>query len=122
VLVTSSATGSGIEELSKVLVRMVPEVEPVVAEIPEGRTIYRPAERRGFVVDRDADGTFVVSGSGIEQLVGRFDIENDEAMEELERRLRSIGVMGALEEAGFKSGDDVEIGGVLFELDPDDID
>ena len=122
VMVTSSATGSGIEELSKVLVRRVPEVEPVVAEIPEGRTIYRPAERRGFVVDRDAEGTFVVSGAGIEQLVGRFDIENDEAMEELERRLRSIGVMGSLEEAGFKSGDDVEIGGVLFELDPDDVD
>jgi len=29
-----------------------------------------------------------------------------------------IGVIRALEEKGFESGDDVEIGGIVFELDP----
>lgn len=122
VLVTSSATGDGIAELSRLLVRTVPDVPPVVAGIPEGRTVYRPAAGRGFEVDRDPDGMWVVSGKGIERLVARFDIENDEAVAELERRLRTIGVMSALESEGFEPGDDVEIGGVLFELDPDSID
>ena len=36
----------------------------------------------------------------------------------LEGRLRRIGVIRALEEAGFEPGDEIEIGGVSFELDP----
>ena len=32
-------------------------------------------------------------------------------------RLRQIGVIRSLEEAGYQAGDDVEIGGVLFDLD-----
>ena len=50
--------------------------------------------------------------------MARHDIENDEAMRYVEERLRSIGVIRSLEAAGFKGGDDVEIGGVVFELDP----
>ena len=48
----------------------------------------------------------------------RYDVDNEEAMAYLERRLRRIGVIQALEDAGFEPGDDVEIGGVEFELDP----
>ena len=48
----------------------------------------------------------------------RYDVENEEAMAHLERRLKRIGVIEALEHAGFEPGDDVEIGGVVFELDP----
>ena len=36
----------------------------------------------------------------------------------MEARLRAIGVIRELEAAGFTPGDDVEIAGVLFELDP----
>jgi len=39
-------------------------------------------------------------------------------MSYLERRLRGLGVIRGLEAAGFQPGDDVEIGGVVFELDP----
>ena len=36
----------------------------------------------------------------------------------LEGRLRRIGVLGALEAKGFQPGDEIEIAGVTFELDP----
>ena len=36
----------------------------------------------------------------------------------VEERLRAMGVIQALEAAGFEPGDDVEIGGIVFELDP----
>ncbi|MGO9819913.1 MAG: Obg family GTPase CgtA, partial [Solirubrobacteraceae bacterium] len=52
-------------------------------------------------------------------LVARYDLGNDEALAHLERRLRGIGVLRALEAEGFQPGDDVEIAGVAFELDPD---
>jgi GTP-binding protein len=60
-----------------------------------------------------------VTGAGIDRIVARYDLANDEALAHLERRLRGIGVIRALEDAGFEPGDDVEIAGVEFELDPD---
>jgi GTP-binding protein len=60
-----------------------------------------------------------VSGRGIERLLARYDIENEEAMAYFEGRLRRIGVLRALEAEGFEPGDEIEIAGVTFELDPD---
>ncbi len=126
VVVTSSATGAGVGELGRLLLRQVPGLEgaPPRSAGDDGEALaehrlYRPAARRAFAVERVPAGGFRVSGEGIDRLVARFDPDNDEAMAELERRLRSIGVVRALQERGFEAGDDVEIGGVLFELDPD---
>ena len=59
------------------------------------------------------------TGAGIERLLARYDLDNEEALAHLERRLRGIGVIGALEAQGFEAGDDVEIAGVEFDLDPE---
>ena len=64
------------------------------------------------------DGTFRVSGVPVERLVARFDLDNEEALAHIEHRLHRMGVMRALEAAGFEAGDDVEIAGIVFELDP----
>ena len=64
------------------------------------------------------DGAFRVTGRGIDRLVARYDLDNEEAMAHLEGRLRVIGVIRALQDAGFRPGDDVEIAGTVFELDP----
>ena len=120
IVVTSSATGAGTKELATLLARSVPELEtPDTKDIVPGLTIYRPASGRGFEIDRDEDGLWIVGGRGIERLVERFDLESPDALEELEIRLRSIGVMRALEQAGFEDGDDVEIAGTVFEFDGD---
>jgi GTP-binding protein len=59
-----------------------------------------------------------VRGKGIERLLARYDIDNDDAMSYVEGRLRTIGVLKALEAEGFQPGDEIEIAGVTFELDP----
>jgi GTPase len=121
VLLTSSATGLGLDALRLALLENVPIALPLDApdtqQLAEHK-VFRPAAARGFEVERVEGGRFRVSGAGIDRLVRRYDVENEEAMAYLERRLRSIGVIRALEEAGFEPGDDVEIGGVEFELDP----
>ncbi|HEY3865274.1 MAG TPA: Obg family GTPase CgtA, partial [Solirubrobacteraceae bacterium] len=61
-----------------------------------------------------------VTGKGVERLLQRYDVENEEAMAYLEERLRRIGVMGALEAEGFQPGDELEVGGVTLELDDPD--
>ena len=124
VLVTSSATGAGLDELAHQLLRSVPVEAPYPAaqlaaeeELAEHR-VFRPAADRGWRVEPVGDGAFRVSGVPVERLVARFDIDNEEALAHIEHRLQRMGVMRALEAAGFEPGDDVEIGGVVFELDP----
>ena len=50
--------------------------------------------------------------------MARHDTDNEEALRYLEERLRAIGVIKALENAGFEPGNDVEIAGIVFEFDP----
>ena len=116
VVVTSAATGRGLDELRAAIFAAVPE-ETAAAERGETHRVYRPAEE-SFRVERAADGVFRVLGGPVERLVARHDLENEEALRYLEARLRSMGVIRALEAAGFEPGDDVEIAGVAFELDP----
>ncbi len=126
VFVTSAATGQGLEELSLELVRRVPlsaaacrEDAIALEHVPvvEHR-VFRPAAGRGFSVQRSDAGVFRVDGDGVERLLARHDLDNDEALAHIENRLRRMGVISALEAQGFEPGDDVEIAGVLFELHP----
>lgn len=121
VLVTSAATGSGLDALRAAIVRAVPEpqdeaVEPeeVVAE----HRVYRPGADDSFEVRRTDAGGFRVSGRRVERLLARHDLDNPDSQRYVEDRLRRMGVIGALEAAGFEPGDDVEIMGTVFELDP----
>lgn len=128
VIITSSVSGVGLRELATELSRRVPaEAEPgtVAAdgveppgELAEHR-VFRPAARRSYTVRRTGEGSFAVAGAGIERLVARYDLDNEEALAHLERRLRGIGVIRALEAEGLQPGDEVEIAGVTFNLDPE---
>jgi GTP-binding protein len=126
VILTSSVTRAGLGQLAKKLLELVPiddtagETQPAAPEfqeLAEHRT-FRPAADRAYKIERVGDHAFRVHGKGIERLVARYDLDNDDALAYLERRLRGIGVIDALEAQGFEPGDDVEIAGVAFELDP----
>ncbi len=117
----SSATGAGLDELRRQIAEKLPEAEPAPsegAEFEADHRTYRPGADEGFDVEADGDGRWRVTGRGIELLVERYDLANDEALDYLEGRLREIGVIAALERAGFERGDEVVIGETEFELDP----
>jgi GTP-binding protein len=143
VIVTSSATGEGVAVLAGELLRRVGALSGTSAgragaggehadvemdgapraggadgeeELAE-HMVFRPAARSGFVVEQVGPGSFAVKGRGVERLLARFDVENDDAMAYLEGRLRKIGVVRALEAEGFQPGDEIEIAGVILELD-----
>jgi GTP-binding protein len=121
VLVTSAATGAGLAELRDAIFEHVPPDEPApeqVSELPATHRVYRPGVADSYRVERLDSGAFRVAGAQVERLVARYDMENDEALRYVEERLRAIGVIRALEAAGFEPGDDVEIAGMIFELDP----
>jgi GTPase len=125
VIVTSAATGQGLDELRVELLRRVPPLAAAAVALPGGEElaehrVFRPAppRRDGFEVQRVDDGSFRITGDAIERLIARHDLDNEEALMHVERRLHRMGVIRALEAHGFEPGDDVEIGGVVFELDP----
>jgi GTP-binding protein len=122
VFVTSSATGAGLLELRNELLARVPVDEPVPAGAGEDEVaefaVLRPGASRAFDIARADTGEWVVSGEAVERLIARHDMENEEAQALVERRLHRMGVIAALERAGFEPGDEVEIGGTVFELDP----
>jgi len=122
VLVTSSATGHGLDALTVELLRRVPLAEPVAEGAGEDGVaefqVFRPAAGRAFDVEKVGDREFRVTGDAVDRLIARHDLENEEALALVEHRLRRMGVISALERKGFEPGDDVELGGVVFELDP----
>ncbi len=142
VIATSSATGAGLRELSSILLERVPALAAASGEKGADGSpgslgapargdargdadeelaehmVFRPAASSGFTVERLGPGSYAVRGRGIERLLARYDADNDDAMAYVEGRLRRIGVLKALEAEGFQPGDDLEIAGVTFELDP----
>lgn len=124
-LLISSATGAGIDELVDTIFRGVSAAEgdevvrPREAPVFESEhRIYRPRGAGGYEVVMVDEGVFEVEGRGVEMLVERHDLANYEAVAYLERRLREIGVVKALRDAGFEPGDEVRIGEQAFDLDP----
>ncbi len=123
VLATSAATGAGVDGLRGALVRNVPaQAEPDVhhaaAEVEATHRVFRPGADDAVEVVRAPSGVYRVKSRRVERLFARHDLDNDESLRYLEDRLRSMGVIHALEAAGFAAGDDVEIAGTVFELDP----
>ena len=82
---------------------------------PASHRVYRPRPRRqaGGTVIRERDG-FRVAGDLVERMVARVDLDNDEAVARLQRRLAATGVDAALAAAGCREGDTVRIGDAEF--------
>ncbi len=124
VLAVSSATGEGLDELRRQILAELPEAAPAPAavgatgidEFEAEHRVYRPAGEGGYWVEREEDGGFRILGRGVEMLFERHDTKNEEALAYLEQRLKEMGVLAALDRAGFEPGDDVRIGEHEFEL------
>jgi GTP-binding protein len=101
---TSTVTGEGIAELERALFELVPQAEEPVPGGPERELadylVYRPrpARRRAFRVLR-TDRGFLVTGRDLGAVPA-------DALEQ------------ALRDAGARDGDEVTIGGEVFELEP----
>jgi len=126
VMAVSSATGEGLDELRQRILAELPEIVPAAAasgaepdqEFEAEHRVYRPAGEGGYWVEREEDGAFRVLGRGVEVLFERHDTKNEEALAYLEQRLKEIGVIAALDRAGFEPGDEIRIGEHEFELYP----
>jgi GTP-binding protein len=125
VLAVSSATGEGLDELRQQVLAELPEVATAPTpgspaesddEFEAEHRVYRPVGEGGYWVEREDDGGFRILGRGVELLFERHDLANEESLAYLEQRLKEMGVLAALDRAGFEPGDDVRVGEHEFEL------
>lgn len=111
VVSVSALTGAGLDGLVETLFDLLPP-RPKPVGAPTGRRVVVEPLR----VTRDMSGSgWVVSGSAIEAVVARFDPNNRDAVAYLQHHFRTLGVNAALKKAGAQSGDEVDIGGAVFD-------
>jgi len=115
-LAVSGLTGAGVPGLSDRLYELTAgaaAAEPT--ETPY--VVLRPA-RQPFIVSREG-ARFRVSGRHVERWVAAADLDDENEVIALQRRLARAGVEKRLAEAGARRGDEVVIGSSIFEFIPE---
>jgi GTP-binding protein len=114
----SAVTGEGLRPLVFRLHQVLEEKREVEGEKPVERMLftYEPPKKRDFTVVRH-NTWFEVKGPSVERAVAMTDLDNDQAVIHLQRRLRAMGVDDALRRAGARPGDEVVIGEASFDFE-----
>lgn len=110
----SAVTGEGVWELVNRVYRLLQEIPEPEAPLDETTPVVHRAEPR-FTIRREGD-ELVVAGREIEKHVAMTDLDNDEAVERLQRIMALMGLEQALREHGAKNGDVVRIGAFTFDF------
>ncbi|MDT8861991.1 GTPase ObgE [Alkalihalobacillus sp. MEB130] len=116
----SAITKKGLRDLLITIADKIEETPefPLHEETEEStRVVYRHEKAEvPFVITRDDDGTFVLSGAELERLFKMTDFSRDESIRRFARQMRGMGVDNALRERGAKDGDLVRIMKFEFEF------
>ena len=117
----SSVTGEGIDALVAQLAQLVVQVRrEEEAQLDHTVVIHKPLPDEIFV-EREGENAWRVEGRPAIRAVRFQDLTDDEALAEIVRRLRALGVDRMLTRAGVRDGDVVTIGPLSFEWWRDEV-
>jgi GTP-binding protein len=108
----SGVTGQGLEPLLDSVYETLQTTGPESA-VPVLMPALEAASDITFDVEKTETG-YRVKGRRIVRIVAMTDLENEDAVRYLHRRLERLGVIAKLREAGAQDGDEVEIGEATF--------
>ena len=116
----SAITREGLKELTFALAEAVAANRLAKPPAEAARIVVRPraVDEKGFTIEQDAEGVFVIRGPQVERWVRQTNFENDEAVGYLSDRLERLGVEDALGKKGAQAGDPVRIGEREFDWQP----
>ena len=112
----SAATTQGLDELIKVIydtLKDIPIPEPIQAD--EDFELDK-RDYTSINVTRDVDGSFVVSGGKIDELIRGIVLSDTQSFAYFQKRLKNDGVIDMLKEKGAKEGDTIKIKDIIFEM------
>ena len=113
----SAATNKGLDELltevGKILRESPDDIifEEEYEEYAEMQVDFEP-----FTIEEVQEGYFVVSGVGVEKMIGYTNIDTEKGFAFFQKYLKEKGIIEALEEAGIQEGDTVHIYDLDFEF------
>jgi GTP-binding protein len=111
----SGATGEGTRELLQQIQRTLQEASAAIGEPRlEAIPVIRPKERERLDVSEE-NGAFVVRGRQAEEAALKLGDGGYEALDELQERLRRMGLEKPLRRLGAKPGDKIRVGKVELE-------
>jgi len=120
----SAATGEGIQSMIYFLGDELEKLDKVVPTPAEAHEILRitpeKLDLRRWEAKKVGDREFVVEGKGLERAVAMTNMDNDEAVRRLQRKLDRLGVVKVLKNLGVQDGDTVRIGAVEFDYMAED--
>ncbi|MBN9503103.1 MAG: hypothetical protein BGO01_07940 [Armatimonadetes bacterium 55-13] len=108
----SAATGQGMDPLLFEVVQLL-EAAMAEPEIPVLMPALEKAVDQEWSVEQTDEG-FEVYGKRVLRLVAMTDLQNDDAVRYLHRRLQRLGVIDRLRELGAEEGDTVYVGSAVF--------
>ncbi|AGL15034.1 GTPase ObgE [Actinoplanes sp. N902-109] len=116
----SAVTREGLKELIYALAEAVEANRLAAPPAEPSRRVVRPraVDEKGFTIEQDADGVYVVRGPQVERWIRQTNFDNDEAIGYLADRLERLGVEAALAKKGAQAGDPVRIADREFDWQP----
>lgn len=118
----SAVSRQGLQPLLYAITKVLetaPEypLHEVVEEASDKSVLYKhEASKDAFVITRDDDGAFVLSGGTVERVFKMTDFSREESIRRFARQLRGMGIDDALRERGAKDGDTVRLLEFEFEF------
>ena len=82
----------------------------------ESHVLYKFKKEEPFIITRDDDGTWVVSGKEVERIFNMTKFSSDEAVTRFAKKLRKMGIDDKLVEMGAETGDCVRILDFYFDF------
>ncbi len=111
----SAATNQGLRELMLRISEVLETLpDTIVGDTPEEVVIYKVAEEKPFEIKVE-DGIYLVEGPWIYKIIGSTNLTDYDSTQYFHRAMKSRGVYEALEAAGCKEGDTVNIYGTEFD-------
>lgn len=116
----SAVTRQGLDQVLFAvadLLEVTPEFALVDHEDEDHTVLYKhDMDETDFIITRDDDGAYVLSGYTIERLFKMTDFNFDQSVRRFARQMRGMGVDDALRERGAENGDIVRILNFEFEF------
>ena len=108
----SAATNTGLQKVIDRLADLVDEVpnSPLYEESQiESHVLYKFKKEEPFIITKDDDGTWAISGKEVERIFKMTKFSSDEAAYKFAKKLTKMGIDQKLEELGAEEGDQVRI-------------
>lgn len=108
----SAITGQGVDTLMQQAYRSLQYIEAKVRKEQETTITFEPelpSEPRSRFVLKKTEDAYIITGDEPKRAVVMTDMENEQALMLLFRKLKKMGVINALTRAGVKDGDTIII-------------